>query len=90
MPDPSDTTHAVVDRVVDGTAVVLVGDDETEVALDVDRLPEGAGEGAWLSVRVDGDRLDIIGADPDATARAQARAEAQRERLRRRSRRFRH
>jgi hypothetical protein len=82
-------THAVVDRIVEGTAVLLVGDDETEAQVDATALPPGVGEGAWLTVRMKGDDIAIVGVDADAAARATARAEAQRDRLRQRSTRFR-
>jgi len=43
--------EAVVDRIVDGArAVLLVGDDETELVVPVALLPEGAGEGAVVTL----------------------------------------
>ena len=43
--------RAVVDRIVDGEhAVLLVGDDEVELVVPAGRLPEGAGEGAMLTL----------------------------------------
>lgn len=43
--------QAVVDRIVDGErAVLLVGDDEGELVVPVGWLPEGASEGAVLTL----------------------------------------
>lgn len=45
--------RAVVDRIVDGEhAVLLVGDDEVELVVPAGRLPEGAGEGAVLTLEL--------------------------------------
>lgn len=46
--------RAVIDRIVDGThAVLLVGEEETELVMPVNNLPAGAREGTWLSLRQD-------------------------------------
>lgn len=42
------TERAVVDRIVDGQAVLLVGERETEHHVEAASLPEGVGEGGWL------------------------------------------
>ena len=51
--DKSKRTRAVVDRVEDnGTAVVLVGEDEHKVELPASLLPEGAEGGSHLSIDI--------------------------------------
>lgn len=87
-PDEGDAGRAVVDRVVEGLAVLLVGDAETEVEVPAAALPDGAGEGSVVTVRsVDGS-VEVLAVDDAATAAARDRAAAQRDRLRGRSRRF--
>lgn len=45
--------RAVVDRIVDGEhAVLLVGEDEVELVVPAGRLPEGAGEGAVVTLEL--------------------------------------
>lgn len=58
---PADEEVGVVDRVVGDVAVVLVGGDEAEYELATESLPEGAREGSWLRVRLEGDGLAVIG-----------------------------
>lgn len=46
---------AVIDRIVDGKhAVLLVGEDETEMVLPVKDIPEEAREGTWVVLHEDG------------------------------------
>ncbi|WP_129117052.1 DUF3006 domain-containing protein [Halegenticoccus tardaugens] len=78
---------ATVDRVEGGRAVVLVeGDDEIldEVVLDEERLPADAGDGAVLSVVVEGGEVVDLEYDAETTDR---RKQAARERFDRLSRR---
>lgn len=42
--------HAVIDRIAEGKAVLLIGSEESPVYVPVDVLPEGAKEGTWLDV----------------------------------------
>lgn len=52
--------RAVVDRIVDGrAAVLLVGPAEVELFLSADALPEGAGEGTWVVLEVSTDPPDL-------------------------------
>jgi hypothetical protein len=76
---PSDEI-GVVDRVIGGVAVVLVGDDEVEYRLDAADLPTGTKEGSWLRVRRSEDSLVVLGLDPAGEADQRA---AMRQRLRR-------
>jgi hypothetical protein len=59
-----ETSSAVVDRIVDGQAVLLVGEEETELVVPAGALPDGVGEGDWVLVRP--------GAEPVVTGRAPA------------------
>ncbi len=42
--------NAVVDRISDGIAVLLFGEEESQITLPVEFLPEGTREGHWLDV----------------------------------------
>ena len=44
--------YAVIDRITDGVATLLVGEDE--IVVDLDALPEGAKESDWLKVDAPG------------------------------------
>jgi len=78
---------AVVDRIVDKRhAVLLVGENELEKIVSVDKLPPGAGEGTWLAVEFEGDELVAVEVDAEETARVKARITDKMERLRQRGR----
>lgn len=76
--------RAVVDRVVEGVAVLLVGDAQEEHRLDAADLPDDVGEGAWLSVTRDGDRLRILGVDEAGAETKRAALSERMARIRRR------
>ncbi len=42
--------QAVVDRISENIAVLLLGDEETEVHMPVHLLPENIKEGTWLQI----------------------------------------
>jgi hypothetical protein len=49
---------AVIDRIEDDRlAVLLVGDDERELIVAMDRLPADAKAGSWLRVQLEDDQL---------------------------------
>lgn len=80
-PDASDAAAdaipgeaAVLDRVEDGIAVLLVGPDEVEVELPAALLPEDARDGDWFRLLVP---------DPTLTAARRAGLEARMDRIRR-------
>jgi hypothetical protein len=76
MSDAIPDDAAVVDRIEDGQrAVLLVGEDEVEVHVDVSLLPEGTREGDWLRIG--------LTPDPELTAARRADVEARLERIRR-------
>jgi hypothetical protein len=67
---------AVVDRIVDGRhAVLLVGEAEVELHVDVTLLPEGTAEGDWLRIG--------FTVDADRTAQRRSDIEDRMERIRR-------
>lgn len=66
---------AVLDRVEDGLAVLLVGPDEVEVAVPAAMLPPGGRDGDWF-------RLGLS-PDPELTAARRAELAARLERIRR-------
>ncbi len=76
---------AVVDRIEEGSqAVLLVGEDEREFVIPVEELPEGAGAGAWLRVRLEGADLTVLGIDQGEEDAARQRIEDKLARLRQR------
>ena len=44
---------AVIDRIEEGIAVVLLGDKEVKLDVALAELPSGAKEGSWLKVNFD-------------------------------------
>ncbi|MEX2619851.1 MAG: DUF3006 domain-containing protein [Egibacteraceae bacterium] len=78
-----DPRHAVVDRIVEGVAVLLVDPDEQEHHLPADQLPPGAGEGAWLLVTGEASDLRVVGHDSAGEAERRAQQEERLARLRR-------
>lgn len=81
-PQPADAPQqAVIDRIVEGVAVLLVSIEEREVRVPADAVPEGAGEGSVVRVRP-GDPPEILGVDETETARRREEAAGRLERLR--------
>ena len=68
-----DTQRAVIDRITDGWAVLLVGDREQERRVRESDLADGAKEGSIIQVRVSGLKVEVI--DVDAGATDEKRAE---------------
>ena len=65
--DEANVQRGVVDRITDGWAVILVGDEEDEHRLRENDLPEGVNEGSVVRVRFDGSDIEIVEADDEAT-----------------------
>lgn len=65
-PDPKDE-RAVIDRITDDWAVLLIGDEEQERRVKADELPDGAREGSIVNVRVSGLRVEVLEVDDAAT-----------------------
>lgn len=83
MPAEPGTRRAVVDRIVEGQALLLVEPGGEEHHLAADRLPSDAGEGTWVLVTGGGDDLAVVGTDPEAQAARQGDMDARVEHLRR-------
>lgn len=86
MPDelpeiPAD--RAVVERIDDQVALLLVGPAEDGLHVPVEVLPDGVGEGTWL--RLDLDAL-VVGIDRDLTEARAADVRTRMERIRREQR----
>ena len=74
---------AVVDRIVDGKiAVILLGEDQRQHHHPADELPEGAQEGTWLRVRVEGAKIVSIEVDPGETDEVRRRIQEKMDKLR--------
>lgn len=73
---------AVVDRLENGCAVLLIGDEERKLNVPSESLPNGSREGQWLQVELEGDRLVSVEIDMEETARAKQRIMEKLERLR--------
>lgn len=78
---------AVLDRIVDGThAVLLVGEDEEELILQVSALPGEAKAGAVYEVTLDNGTIRTIQLlDPDAAQENERRIASKLDLLRQRS-----
>jgi hypothetical protein len=74
---------AVVDRIVDDVAVLLVGEDETEVSVPLTTLPSDIHEGSWLLVRRSDGEVTVVGIDPASEERQRERVTRRMERLHR-------
>ena len=64
--DPKDQ-RAVIDRITDDWAVLLIGDQGQERRVKADELPDGAKEGSIVTVRVTGLRVEVFEVDDAAT-----------------------
>ncbi|MEK7874171.1 MAG: DUF3006 domain-containing protein, partial [Chloroflexota bacterium] len=67
--------RAVIDRIDEGQAVLLVGDEERQVVVPLAKLPTGVAPGDWLKVTLD--RGELVEAVPDARETARRRARIQ-------------
>ena len=59
--------RAVVDRVEDGRAALLVGPGRTPIHLDVEELPRDAGAGTWVVLDLQSTPPLVLGVDADLT-----------------------
>jgi hypothetical protein len=67
--DPSGigTDRAVIERVDDDTAVLLVGPGHTEVHVPAADLPDDVGEGTWVVLDLQLQPPLVLGPDPELT-----------------------
>ena len=66
-------TRAVVDRIEDENAILLVGDEQDRLIVPISDLPAGAKEGSWLEVDFADDRILSATLDLAATEAARQR-----------------
>jgi hypothetical protein len=79
---PLPPNRAVLDRIVDGrVAVLLVGDDQTELRVPTDVMPADATEGDWLIIDSRGRPAAV---DTALTTERRKAARSRLERIRRR------
>jgi len=78
--------RAVVDRIVEGLAVVLVGERETEHHVPVSTLPQGARAGSWLRVTLGNGVITGMSLDDEETETSRSRIADKMKRLRQRGR----
>ncbi len=71
--------RAVIDRIEEGKAVLLVGESERQIIAPLAVLPAGVGPGAWLKVVVQGEAVVQAEADQETT---RAREERIKEKMR--------
>ena len=83
---PFDAEPLQIDRFEDGWAILLVGDDEWQIEIPQEELPQGSREGHWLRVGLCGERIISIEIDEGETARAKERIAARLAQLRNRGR----
>lgn len=76
--------RGVIDRIENGVAVVLVGDNAEEFLVPVRDLPPGAAPGDWLAIIVENGRLRALSIDQELTARRRSLVQEQRDKLKRR------
>lgn len=77
---------AVIDRIEEELAVLLVGEAEREVVVPFCELPSGASEGVWLRVELDSEHLVWSEVDEEETERRKARINDKMAQLRRKGR----
>ena len=67
---------AVIDRIDEGLAVLLVGEEERELVAPLAKLPKGAQAGDWLKVALVQGQIAAAELDVKGTARRRARIQA--------------
>ena len=73
--------RAVVDRIEEGMAVLLVGEDERELVVPLRDLPKGTEAGVWLRVLIEGGSLKQAQVDSETTRQRRARIQEKMDRL---------
>lgn len=68
--------HGVIDRIEDGTAVILIEEENKEWKIRTESLPIGANEGTILQLDKSNEVYTIIGIDRDATNLASNKAQS--------------
>ncbi|EZH67066.1 hypothetical protein DH09_03770 [Bacillaceae bacterium JMAK1] len=70
------TERAVLDRIEDGIAVILVGKNEEEYHVKATELPEGATDGTILDVQATSGKIQDMTINHEETADQKARISA--------------
>lgn len=83
MRELTKTKKAVIDRIVDGRIAVVLVDDE-EYKYPAEKLPEGAGEGVWLQIRINEREITSVSIDQKETEKVRKRIGVKMEKLRKR------
>lgn len=73
--------RAVVDRIEEGAAVLLVGDEERELVVPIGSLPKGSSSGVWLRVTLEGEGLKHAEIDRQTTRLRKSRIQGMMDRL---------
>ncbi len=73
--------RAVVDRIEDGMAVLLVGEKERELVVPLRDLPKGTEPGIWLKVTIEGGKVKQAQVDSETTRQRRARIQEKMGRL---------
>lgn len=80
------TARGVIDRIEDGgTAVILLEAEHCEIHAAVAELPDGAGEGSHLTLKLAGSELISAEINAEAENNARTRVSAKMDRLREKS-----
>lgn len=79
---------AVIDRMEEGKAVLLVGDDQVEKIIAAHLLPPDSAEGTWLLITMKEDEITEIIIDHEATKAAKERIKQKQAKLLNRGSRF--
>lgn len=64
---------AVLDRIEEGKAVLLIGDEQVEKIIEAQLLPPDAAEGTWLLITMKEDEITEIIIDHETTKAAKER-----------------
>lgn len=72
---------AVLDRIENGYAVMLIENNQAEFTVPVNQLPAGSSAGTWFSVSVVNDQITKLIIDQKTTLQKKQRAEQLRNKL---------
>lgn len=79
---------AVLDRIEEGKAALLVGDEQVEKIIETHLLPPDAAEGTWLLITMKEDEITEIIIDHETTKAAKERIKQKQAKLLNRGSRF--
>lgn len=79
---------AVIDRMEDGKAVLLIGDEQVEKIIAAHLLPPNASAGTWLLITINEEQITDITIDHETTQAAKERIKQKQAKLLNRGSRF--